>query len=141
MLKGIPACLSPELLSVLSMMGHGEAIVLADADFPAYSCSDHVIRADGVRTADLLSAILPLFPLDPFVENPVSIMALADQAASEPDSWAQFREIIKPHFPTFKSFEYVDRFDFYDQAKQTFAVVVTGEPDGNLILKKGPVMM
>jgi L-fucose mutarotase len=139
MLKGIPGCLSPELLSVLAMMGHGDEIVLADADFPAYRCSQRVLRADGVEIAPLLAAILPLFPLDSFVENPIAIMAPVDKAAPEPKPWGRFREIVKPHFKTFTDFEYVERFAFYDRAKQAFAVVVTSEPDGNLILKKGPV--
>ena len=35
MLKNIPKIMSPELLSVLARMGHGDEIVLADANFPS----------------------------------------------------------------------------------------------------------
>ena len=38
-------------------------------------------------------------------------------------------------------FELLKRFDLYERAKNAYAVVVTIEADGNLILKKGPVMM
>ena len=38
-LKTIPRILSPELLSVLARMGHGDEIVLADANFPSASVS------------------------------------------------------------------------------------------------------
>ena len=70
MLRNIPACISPEMMCVMMKMGHGDEIVLADADFSAESNSNNVIRADGVDVATVLEAILPFFPLDPFVEQP-----------------------------------------------------------------------
>ena len=66
MLKGISPLISPELLKVLDEMGHGDEIVLADANFPSSSIGQRVIRADGIGTAELLAAILPLFPLDQY---------------------------------------------------------------------------
>ena len=60
MLKGISPLLSPELLATLTRMGHGDEIVLADAHFPAESFNSNVIRADGLRIANLLDAMLPL---------------------------------------------------------------------------------
>ena len=64
MLKGISPLISPEMLKVLCEMGHGDEIVLADANFPSETTGKRVIRADGIGAADLLKAILPLFPLD-----------------------------------------------------------------------------
>lgn len=61
MLKGISPLISPELLKVLCEMGHGDEIVLADANFPAESMGQRVVRADGIGAAELLRAILPLF--------------------------------------------------------------------------------
>jgi L-fucose mutarotase len=72
---------------------------------------------------------------------PVAIMAPVDGSSSEPSNWADFRSIIAGHEGKFKEFEYVRRFDFYERAKDSFLVVATSEPDGNLILKKGVVMM
>lgn len=74
MLKGISPLLSPELLALLSRMGHGDEIVLADAHFPGESCNDYVLRADGLRIADLLDAVLPLFVLDAYVDEPLIMM-------------------------------------------------------------------
>ena len=81
-LKGIPAILSPQLLSVLASMGHGDEIVLADANFPSASVAKNsqLIRADGHAAVPLLKAILQLLPLDPYVPTPVwQAMAGADR--------------------------------------------------------------
>ena len=138
MLKGIPAIVSPDLLQTMMRMGHSDQLVLADSDFPAETFSQRVIRADGIGIADLLKAILPFFPLDPFVEKPVAIMAPVGNA-KEPNVWKEFRKIIAQHEKQFSDFEYVERFAFYVRTKASFAVVITGEPDGNIILKKGVV--
>ena len=66
MLKGISPLISPELLKVLDEMGHGDEIVLADANFPSSSIGQRVIRADGYGTAEILAAILRLFKLDQY---------------------------------------------------------------------------
>ena len=140
MLRNIPPCLSPDLMHAMMSMGHGDEIVLADADFPAATYSRKLIRADGIDVATLLEAILPFFPLDSFVERPVITMDCSDWG-DEPESYNRFREIIKKHNDDFKDFELEKRFDLYKRAADAYAVVVTSEADGNLILKKGPVMM
>jgi len=140
MLRKIPACISPDLMHALMSMGHGDEIVLADADFPAATNSRMLIRADNVDVATLLDAILPLFPLDPFVERPVITMDCSEWG-DEPESYARFRKIIKKYFVEFDDFELEMRFDLYRRAAKAFAVVVTSEADGNVFLKKGPVMM
>lgn len=141
MLRTIPACLSPDLMHALMSMGHGDEIVLADADFPGATFSRRLIRADGVPLTTLLEAILPFFPLDPFVEKPAATMDYRPWSASEPIAYASFREILHRFEPKFTDLEYVERFAFYERARQAFAVVMTAEADGNVILKKGPVMM
>jgi len=138
MLKHIPGVISPDLMQAMMRMGHADRLVLADSDFPAETFSRRVIRADGIRIAALLEAILPFYPLDPYVEAPVSVMAPVGDAG-EPDVWKEFREIISRHEKRFKDFDYIERFEFYKQAGESFAVVITGEPDGNLILQKGVV--
>jgi L-fucose mutarotase len=71
MLKGIPAVLSPEMLKVLSEMGHGDEIVLADWNFPAASVAKNIlIRCDGLGICQLLEAVLKVFPLDSYVKSP-----------------------------------------------------------------------
>ena len=140
MLRNIPACISPDLIHALMSMGHGDEIVLTDADFPAETYSARLIRADGLDVATLLGAILPFFPLDPFVERPAITMDCSAWG-DEPESYERFRKIFKKHDKNFKDFELLKRFEFYERAKNAFVVVVTSEADGNVILKKGPVMM
>jgi L-fucose mutarotase len=74
-LRGIPSVLNPDLLYALAKMGHGDEIVLADANFPSASVAKHTtlgkeIRCDGTSIPELLKAILELFPLDPAVDAP-----------------------------------------------------------------------
>ena len=140
MLRNIPPCISPDLMHALMTMGHGDEIVLADADFPAATFSRRLIRADGLDVGTLLEAILPFFPLDSFVERPVLSMDCSEWG-DEPESYERFRRIIRKADGDFTDFELLERFDLYERAKNAYAVVVTGEADGNLILKKGPVMM
>ena len=106
MLKNIPDCISPELMSTMMRMGHGDELVLADGDFPVNTYSKRVIRADGHKIADLLKAILPFFPLDPFAEKPVMIMAPVE-GAKEPETWKEFRKIISKFEKRFVDFEYI----------------------------------
>jgi L-fucose mutarotase len=129
------------MLYHLMRMGHGDELVLADGDFPAETYSSRIVYAYGLGIPELLEAILPLFPLDPFVEKPAAIMAMVDKSAPEPKAWSAYRSIIAGHEKRFGDFEYVERFDFYKRAKDAFLVVATTEPDGNVILKKGVVMM
>ena len=96
MLKGIPKILSPELLKILCEMGHGDAIVIADGNFPAESMGKNakVIRCDGHGVPELLDAILSLFPLDTHVECPVSVMAVSPCDNVETPIWDEYKDII-----------------------------------------------
>ena len=85
------------------------------------------VCVDGHRGTELLDAILALFPLDQFVEAPVTVMAPAPGAMDgNPPIWAEFAEIVEKHQPGTKS-EAIDRFAFYDRAKNAYATVATGE--------------
>lgn len=139
MLQGISPLISPELLAVLCRMGHGDEIVLSDAHFPAESFNSRVLRADGLRVPALLDAILPLFVLDTYVASPVIMMQAVPGDSLDPAVGKSYREAIERHRPGTPDFELVERFAFYERAKQAFAVVVTGETAkyGNIILKKG----
>ncbi len=136
MLKGIPECISPDLIYCMMQMGHGDELILADRDFPAHTYSQRVIRADGIALSTLLDAVLRFFPLDPFVEQPVAMMA---PVGDEPESWQGFRDQVARVDPRAADFAFVERFAFYERAAHSFVVIITGEPDGNVILKKGVV--
>ncbi|HOT92492.1 MAG TPA: L-fucose mutarotase [Anaerolineae bacterium] len=139
MLVGISPLLSPDLLATLCRMGHGDEIVLADAHFPGESCNPRVLRADGLRVADLLDAILPLFVLDTYVDSPVVMMAPVPGDILDPTVEASYRAAIDRHWPGTPPIARIERFAFYERARQAFAVVMTGETAkyGNIILKKG----
>ncbi len=139
MLKGISPLLSPDLLATLARMGHGDEIVLADAHFPGESLGPEVIRADGLRIAPLLDAILPLFELDSFVPHPVAMMDAVPGDSLDPAVEAAYLEAIHRHAPDCPAIERVERFAFYERAQNAFAVVMTGETAkyGNVLLVKG----
>lgn len=139
MLKGISPLISPELLQVLSRMGHGDEIILADAHFPAESFNGRVLRADGLRIPDLLEAVLPLFELDAYVPQPLVMMAAVEGDTLDPSVEVSYLEAIHKSNPKAPAIDRIGRFDFYDRATKAFAVVMTGETAkyGNILLKKG----
>ena len=97
MLIGIPKIIPPELLKILCEMGHSDRIVIADGNFPAESVGKNakVIRMDGHNACDVLEAVLKLFPLDTFVEKPVSLMQVTPGDDVETPIWAEYERIIK----------------------------------------------
>jgi len=120
-------------------MGHGDEIVLADAHFPGETIGRRVLRADGLRVADLLEAILPLFALDSYVDHPLIMMAPVAGDELDPAVETSYRAAVDKHWPGAPPIQRIDRFSFYDRSKEAFAVVMSGETAkyGNIILKKG----
>ena len=144
MLKGIPAVLSPELLKVLCEMGHSDRIVLADGNFPAESMGKNakVIRLDGHGTCEILDAILALFPLDTYVDCPVNLMEVMPGDNVETPIWDDYREIVKQHDSRgVNAIGAIERFAFYEEAKEAYAIIATGEKAlyANVMLQKGVV--
>ena len=144
MLKGIPKILSPELLKVLCEMGHGDTIVIADGNFPSESIGKNakVIRADGHGCPELLDAILRLFPLDTYVERPVTLMEVVPGDNMQTPIWDEYKAIIATHDQRGeKTVGTVERFAFYEQARNAYAIIATGESAiyANIMLKKGVV--
>lgn len=141
MLKLIPPVISPELMSILMRMGHGDEIVIADGNFPAESCAQRIVRADGHGVAELLDAILKFFPLDSFVDHPASVMQPVDESAPNPPIWAEYQSLLTKHEKREIELRPIERFRFYDFAKAAYAIIATGETAvyANLILKKGVV--
>jgi L-fucose mutarotase len=141
MLRNIPPILSPDLLFSLRAMGHGDEIVIGDANFPATSLASRCHRLDGLSATDVLKAILTVMPLDSFVSDPAIVMEVVDDPDAVPTVVAAFQTVINKtadHPTTIRSLE---RFSFYDRAKTAFAIVQTGETQlyGNIILKKGVI--
>ena len=134
MLKGIAACIGPELLKTLCEMGHGDEIVLADAYFPSHSVNARVIRMDGVQICDLLAGITPLWSFDRYA-TPVVMMAPVDGDTLDPAVETSFRAAMGWE----GAIDRLPRDDFYARSGKAFAVVQTSDKAqyGNVILKKG----
>ena len=144
MLKGIPKIISPELLKVLCEMGHSDTIVIADGNFPAESMGKNakVIRCDGHGGVELLDAILQLFPLDTYVEKPVSLMAVVPGDNVETPIWDEYKSIISKYDDRgADTVANIERFAFYEEAKKAYAIIATGESAlyANVILQKGVI--
>ena len=141
MLKGISPILSPELLAILSRMGHGDEIVLADAHFPGETFNSRVLRADGLRIPDLLNAILPIWELDQYDNEHLVMMAAVAGDSLDPQVEADYLIPVNEHCPDHQPITRIDRFAFYDRAEKAFAVLMTGETAkyGNIIIKKGVI--
>ena len=145
MLKGIPSLLSPELLKILSSMGHSDRLVIGDGNFPAETMGKDsiVIRYDGNGVPEVLDAILAVFPLDTYVEKPVLLMEKMEcDKDMEIPIWETYAEIVEKHDARGRdAIGGIDRFDFYDEAKKCYAIIATGETSvyANVILQKGVV--
>jgi len=141
MLKGIPSIISPDLLSLLMSMGHGDELVIADGNFPSGSLARRLLRADGHGVPPLLDAILRFFPLDLYVSQPAALMAVVPGDSAITEIWDEYRGIVRRHEPAFGDFEFVERFAFYERARTAYAVLATSEQAlyANIILKKGVV--
>lgn len=140
MLKKIPKLLSPELVRVLMEMGHGDELVLADANYPGHALHSRVLRYDGIGIPALLDAILELLPLDHYAPYQAAFMAVVEGDPTVPEIWSTYEAIIGRHDAA-ATIEHEERFAFYNRSKQSYAIVVTGEEAlyGNVIIKKGVV--
>lgn len=140
MLRKIPANLSPELVKTLMEMGHGEEILLADANFPGHHLHPRTIRADGLGIPELLRSVLELMPLDRYSSYQVALMQTVGDDPRPPvwdvyeQIWTEAEQEAGP-----VAVKTIERMAFYEHTPSVHAVVLTGETAlyGNLILKKG----
>ncbi|KJL42824.1 MULTISPECIES: RbsD/FucU family protein [Microbacterium] len=132
MLEGINPLLTGELLLHLDRMGHSDAVVIADAHFPAWAIGARVIDLPGTTTPEVLAAVRSVVPLD---DAPaLDLMASADgEVLDVQRELAAAAGVDDPR--------YVDRFEYYELAKTAYVIVRTGETRtyGNALLRKGVV--
>ena len=140
MLKHIPTILSPELVKYLMEMGHGDEVVIADANFPAHRIGQRVVRCDGHGVPAILDAILTLLPLDSYSDYQAGLMQVVPGDPTIPVIWDDYKTLLDKHQSgaVIKEFE---RFAFYEQAEKAYLIIQTGEEAlyGNIILKKGVI--
>ena len=141
MLKGLDPLLGPDLLHILAAMGHGDELVIADANFPAASIARRLVRLDGVDAPRALRAVLSVLPVDTFTPTPAAVMAVVGDPGAVPPPVRDFQPIVDTAAGRPVRLEVLERFAFYERARAAFAVVATGEPRpyGNILVVKGVV--
>lgn len=142
MLKGIPKVLSPEILKVLCEMGHSDRVVISDGNFPSQSMGKDaiVLRCDGHGVPEILDAVLQLFPLDTYVESPVTLMEVMKDDSVKTPIWDKYKHIISKYDQRGGScVGNIERFNFYEEAKTAYAIIATSESAlyANIMLQKG----
>ena len=80
MLKGINPLLNADVLQALRAMGHGDDLIIADTNFPSDSVArqtalGRLLRIDA-SAAEVVKAVLSLYPLDTFVDDAAARMEI-----------------------------------------------------------------
>ena len=146
MLKNIDNRLNADVLFALRAMGHGDTIVIADTNFPADSIAretvlGELLRMDNLTCAQAVEAVLSLLPLDTFVDDFAGRMeVVGDPNRIEPVQ-AEVQAAIDAAEGRPRPMISIERFEFYDRARQAYAVIQTGERRfyGCFILRKGVI--
>lgn len=141
MLINIDPILSPELLHALRSMGHGDKLVLADANFPSASLAKKLIRLDGVNIPNAAKAILSELPLDSFVDYPVERMEIDDNPDEIDDVHQDLIDVLKISAGDKWKVGSIERFKFYEEEKQAYMIVSTTDARafGCFIITKGVI--
>lgn len=146
MLKSINPLLNADVLHALAAMGHGDTLVLCDANFPAESVARQtslgkLLRIDGASTPEVAEAVLSLMPLDTFIDDAAQCMAVVGSPDERPAVQQEVQAIIDASETESFPLVSVERFAFYEKAKQAYAVIASGEPRffGCFILTKGVI--
>ena len=148
MLKTIPPVIHAKLLYVLMLMGHGDDLLICDVNHPAAAIAKDttwgkLIDVSGCQIPELLTALLTLFPLDDFVEAPVIRMAVVDNPEGQVPIFARVQNVLDTSLGRPVEVASLERFAFYQAARNSFAVVRTSDPGpyGCFILRKGVVAL
>lgn len=143
MLKGIDPILNADVLYALRAMGHGDDLIVADTNFPSDSVARETVLGEVLRidrpAAEVMRAVLSVYPIDTFVDDAAARMEVVD----EPDTILPVMQEVQAEVsagggPTLMG---IERFAFYDRAKQAYAVIQTGERRfyGCFALRKGVI--
>jgi L-fucose mutarotase len=140
MLKGIDPILSPELLSALRAMGHGDEIAIVDGNYPGQEHARRLVRLDGHHLIPVLDAILSVLPIDDFVPEAIFRATVKQDRDALDPVHRDIIECCRKHEPAQPVVPLVGA-DFYPRVKATHTVVQTSEPRlyGNVILRKGVI--
>ena len=146
MLKGLDPRLNADILYVLRAMGHGDALIIADTNFPSDSVSRETVhgallRMDNISAAEAVAAVLSVLPLDTFVDDFAARMEVVGEPDTLPEVQREVQAAIDAAEGAPRPMVGVERFDFYDMARQSYAVIQTGERRfyGCFMLRKGVI--
>ncbi|MEX0285452.1 MAG: RbsD/FucU family protein [Paracoccaceae bacterium] len=146
MLKGIDPRLNADVLYALRDMGHGDVLILADTNFPSGSIARETVygdllRMDNLTSAEAAEAILSVFPLDTFVDDFAGRMEIVDAPDEVPPVQSEVQTVIDAAEGAPRQMVSIERFAFYDMAKEAYAVIQTGERRfyGCFMFRKGVI--
>lgn len=146
MLKGIDPLLDADVLQALRAMGHGDELVLCDTNFPADSVAratvlGRLLRIGNVTATRAARAILSVYPLDSFVDQPAERMEVVGKPDEIPDVQREVQAEVDRAEGRSRPMGRVERHAFYERARRAYCVVATGERRfyGCFILKKGVI--
>ncbi|GGD80139.1 RbsD/FucU family protein [Caballeronia grimmiae] len=144
MLKNIDPLLNADILYALAAMGHGDEVVVCDANFPADSVARQtalgkLLRVDGANAPRVVRAVLSVLPLDTFVDDPAGRMEVVGDSSALPAVQQEAQREVNEAEGRALDFAPIERFAFYERAKKAYCVIATGEARGYgcFIFKKG----
>lgn len=147
MLKHLDPLLNADILYALSAMGHGDEVVICDANFPADSVArdttlGRLLRVDGADSARAVRAVLSLLPLDTFVDAPAMRMEVVGDPSAQPIVQREAQAEVNAAEGREVPFAPIERHAFYARARKAYCVIVTGELRGYgcFIFKKGVIL-
>jgi L-fucose mutarotase len=146
MLKGIDPRLNAEVLGALRAMGHGDVLIIADTNFPSDSIAratvlGSLLRMDNLTAGEAAEAVLSVFPLDTFVEDFAGRMEMVGSPNEVPPVQAEVQAAVDAAEGKPRKMIGIERFAFYDLARQSYAVIQTGERRfyGCFMFRKGVI--
>lgn len=147
MLKNLNPLLSPDVLYALSAMGHGDEVVICDANFPADSVGrdsklGRLLRMDGADSAQAVRAVLSILPLDTYVEAPAMRMEVVGDPQALPAVQREAQAEVDAAEQRSVPFAPIERHAFYARARKAYCVIATGELRGYgcFIFTKGVIL-
>ncbi|WP_394690965.1 RbsD/FucU family protein [Hoeflea sp.] len=146
MLKGLDPRLNAEVLYALRAMGHGDTLIIADTNFPSDSIARQTVigdllRMDNLTAGQAAEAVLSVLPLDTFVDDFAGRMEIVGNPDEVPAVQMEVQQVIDAAEGTPRPMVSIERFAFYDLAKQAYAVIQTGERRfyGCFMFRKGVI--
>lgn len=146
MLKLIDPRLNADVLHALALMGHGDVVVVAYANFPAAANAAHtpygrLLRLDNLTLGESIEAILSLLPLDLLVDDAACRMRVDGKPDELPPVQQEAQRAIDALGETGHTLAGLERQRFYERAKQAYVVILTGERRfyGTVLLRKGVI--